>query len=292
MGIRFFCPNGHKLHVKAFLAGKRGYCPKCGTKLLIPEASATSLAKDRPTPGTQDQAASQPQSANLLPRRMESRRTTTGTHRAHDSSTRFTSETVPQNGSGSMAPLEEMAPVEEALANEARGGGGLQDIVPQDGDIVPQDGVEELEQHEPGLQRSEQTSQQAEPQEAVSVQQEPLSEAVWYVRPPSGGQYGPATRHEIDRWSAEGRIPHESLVWREGWEDWRSAGDALFGTSSGDEQNRDAWPVASDISTEAAGPSYVRQKKKKQTTLVAALSVACVILLIVFLFVVQPWNTG
>jgi hypothetical protein len=38
MGIRFTCPNGHKLHVKAFLAGKRGVCPQCGSKILIPTA--------------------------------------------------------------------------------------------------------------------------------------------------------------------------------------------------------------------------------------------------------------
>ncbi|MCI0334167.1 MAG: hypothetical protein L0228_13195 [Planctomycetes bacterium] len=38
MGIRFTCPNGHKLHVKAFLAGKRGVCPQCGARITIPEA--------------------------------------------------------------------------------------------------------------------------------------------------------------------------------------------------------------------------------------------------------------
>ena len=36
MGIKFDCPNGHSLHVKSFLAGKRGVCPKCGVKLVIP----------------------------------------------------------------------------------------------------------------------------------------------------------------------------------------------------------------------------------------------------------------
>ena len=35
MGIRFRCPNGHKLNVKEFLAGKRGICPKCGVNLYI-----------------------------------------------------------------------------------------------------------------------------------------------------------------------------------------------------------------------------------------------------------------
>jgi GYF domain 2 len=39
MGIRFLCPNGHKLNVKADLAGKRASCPECGVKLVIPAAS-------------------------------------------------------------------------------------------------------------------------------------------------------------------------------------------------------------------------------------------------------------
>jgi hypothetical protein len=36
MGIRFLCPNGHKLNVKSELAGKRASCPDCGAKLIIP----------------------------------------------------------------------------------------------------------------------------------------------------------------------------------------------------------------------------------------------------------------
>lgn len=38
MGIRFLCPNGHKLNVKSELAGKRASCPECGAKLVIPAA--------------------------------------------------------------------------------------------------------------------------------------------------------------------------------------------------------------------------------------------------------------
>ena len=39
MGIRFVCPNGHKLNVKAFLAGKRGICPDCDARFIVPELS-------------------------------------------------------------------------------------------------------------------------------------------------------------------------------------------------------------------------------------------------------------
>jgi hypothetical protein len=40
MGIRFTCPSGHKLHVKSFLAGKRGICPHCGATFQIPLVQA------------------------------------------------------------------------------------------------------------------------------------------------------------------------------------------------------------------------------------------------------------
>jgi len=36
MGIRFSCSNGHKLNVKAALAGRRGFCPQCGVAVRIP----------------------------------------------------------------------------------------------------------------------------------------------------------------------------------------------------------------------------------------------------------------
>src|SRR5215471_17258656 len=39
MGIRFYCPNGHKLNVKLELAGKRAICPDCGAKLVVPAAA-------------------------------------------------------------------------------------------------------------------------------------------------------------------------------------------------------------------------------------------------------------
>jgi hypothetical protein len=49
--------------------------------------------------------------------------------------------------------------------------------------------------------------------------------AVWYVRPPGGGQFGPAPGELLRSWMAEGRISADSLVWREGWPDWREAGE-------------------------------------------------------------------
>jgi hypothetical protein len=52
-------------------------------------------------------------------------------------------------------------------------------------------------------------------------------DAIWYVRPPTGGQYGPAKGDVLRRWIAEGRVSEEALVWREGWADWQLAGPVL-----------------------------------------------------------------
>ncbi|MCL2623285.1 MAG: DUF4339 domain-containing protein [Planctomycetaceae bacterium] len=46
MGIRFYCPNGHKLNVKERLVGKRGICPHCGVALLIPHKSTRLSSRD------------------------------------------------------------------------------------------------------------------------------------------------------------------------------------------------------------------------------------------------------
>jgi len=37
MGIKFRCPDCQKkIHVKSYLAGKKGVCPTCGAKVSIP----------------------------------------------------------------------------------------------------------------------------------------------------------------------------------------------------------------------------------------------------------------
>ena len=57
-------------------------------------------------------------------------------------------------------------------------------------------------------------------------------DATWYVRPPSGGQYGPANSDVLRSWIDEGRVASTSLLWRDGWPNWRSADEALPGLAS------------------------------------------------------------
>lgn len=105
MGIRFLCPNGHRLNVKAELAGKRGSCPECGAKLTIPAATASQT------------------------------------------------ETL---------------------------------------------------------------------QTATVVEAAPAS-AAWHVRSAAGDQVGPLSELQFRAWIAGGRVTADSLVWREGWPEWKPA---------------------------------------------------------------------
>jgi len=45
MGIRFSCPNGHKLNVKAELAGRKGRCPHCDVSVQIPQENEAAEAR-------------------------------------------------------------------------------------------------------------------------------------------------------------------------------------------------------------------------------------------------------
>ena len=66
MGIKFLCPNGHKLHVKAFLSGKKAICPQCGARVVVPDDNpATAVAEPEPMLH-QPAAASDPKSESHL----------------------------------------------------------------------------------------------------------------------------------------------------------------------------------------------------------------------------------
>tara|TARA_R110002049_G_scaffold27321_3_gene94434 strand:- start:77879 stop:78706 length:828 start_codon:yes stop_codon:yes gene_type:complete len=53
------------------------------------------------------------------------------------------------------------------------------------------------------------------------------SSATWYVRPPTGGQYGPASADVFRSWIDQGRVAATSLIWRDGWPQWRVASEVL-----------------------------------------------------------------
>ena len=65
MGIRCYCPQGHKLNVKAEQAGKIGICPKCRVRFRIPlestRASHSHKTEDAAEPAESVSASAAPQ---------------------------------------------------------------------------------------------------------------------------------------------------------------------------------------------------------------------------------------
>ncbi len=180
MGIRFLCQTcDRKIHVKAFLAGKRGICPHCGERVYIPIENQLPSKK-------KGNAAAEQNGDNIAIA------TATAT---------VTDQVRPSNG----APTAAAVPTAQAVTAEVESAADPIDEAPN---------------------------------------------AIWYVRPPSGGQFGPADGEVMKRWVTEGRVSSDSLIWREGWDDWQLA-EPLFPSLSG----APTPPPGTSSTTESSSPA-------------------------------------
>lgn len=232
MGIRFVCPNGHRLNVKTFLAGRRGICPFCGAKFTIPlESTATPGGDPLGAPGTSPDVAPQELAAAVPSSDFE-------------------------------RDLE--CHVEQSAGTDLPGQSAVEDLSPPPPPTAPP---------------------------SPSPMADPLAEAptaVWYVRPPSGGRFGPAQPDLMRTWLDEGRIGPDSLVWREGWADWREAASvfsAIFSASN--------LPAAPPVATSTVAMSggglrpAVRRRTGPNLGLIIVLALMVVLLLVIFVWILQ-----
>lgn len=98
---------------------------------------------------------------------------------------------------------------------------------------------------------SQQAAQPSVAAQKTAIAVDPLGDAsisTWYVRPPSGGQYGPATTEVLRQWIGEGRVSATALIWREGWSQWREAREILSGLAGESVHNPSRFPATSDAS--------------------------------------------
>ncbi|MFO7907507.1 MAG: DUF4339 domain-containing protein [Planctomycetota bacterium] len=226
MGIKFRCHGcDNKLHVKAFLAGKKGVCPHCGAKVRIPLGDE------------------------------------------HNSN---------RGGRASSHADNNKKSARAAAAVESESNQAVHTASSTAKDQV--------------------TSASAEPAAEQNDAISEVPEAVWYVRPPSGGQYGPADGEIMRRWLNEGRISADSLVWREGWSDWRT-GDSVFPSLRGDPRGADV-PVSEvaaasresqqgefvlgdgNAATSRARPRLPSKSHGLGVAVVVTLSIVCLVLLV------------
>lgn len=179
----------------------------------------------------------------------------------------------------------------------ARAGGETQSKTPSSPSPSPADGGGGIEpQAEVARLEAKVAKQQAAaaPQAAV--------EDAWYVRPPAGGQFGPASSSDFAQWIRDGRVVPEAYVWRAGWPDWRKAGEVSDLPAS---IPAVAAPAATPMVEPAAGlgtPAVivpdrakatprlaVRRKRsaKRQLTVAALLLIVTIILAGVFIWVLN-----
>jgi len=244
MGIKFHCDScSKKLNVKAFLAGKRGICPHCGSKIVIPPEPGASLAagQAQAPSAVGALAAAAPAAASPAATATAPRAVPTGP----------APTAVPAGMVTRPAPVSSAAPAAMAAPG-------------------PPSGV------------------------ADPVAEAPHS--VWYVRPSSGGQFGPASGDIMRRWITEGRVAADSLVWREGWPDWKPAPEVFPSLSQkgGAASEAAGNPLGlSDTGSGASSGTYRPRSRKSNSTVVAmlvVLAIASVGLLVALIAVLSKWS--
>ena len=305
MGIKFRCPNGHKLNVKSFLAGKKGICPHCGVSVRIPEGTAASVTADDHEGETEIETGGA--TTAVLTKAMADTVTVASTLAVPATSVAPVATPVAQAAPSApavvtaapvisahvvAAPMASIAPVAPVMA--------MPDTTPMTAlPTVPIASAVPVAAAAP-MGTPVQSGPLAPSPYAImpAAAIDPINEApnaVWYVRPPSGGQFGPARGDIMRKWLGEGRVSADSLVWRDGWQDWKNA--ALVFPSLGGavapavEAPGAAVTFATPAKASASRPG--RAKKRSNGMAVAAvitLGVIAVALLVVFIYVLSTMN--
>jgi hypothetical protein len=287
MGIRFFCPNGHKLNVKEFQAGRRGICPFCGARLQIPiestRPSSKSVRRAGAAVGTAqiperddpESAQASDSSPDILPGEPPSLP-------GDPAGGKMLGPSTPVDTASGIGPVvvpPPPPPPSPALPASAN------PVAPTKAADAP--GSTRTAASPPPAAASVDSAGPPVPEPADPIAEAP--EMIWYVRPPSGGQFGPASGDLMRTWLGEGRVSDDSLVWREGWRDWQEAG--LVFPKLRSNQVMDFLETTSVVSVTALPSTHVHRHKVKQSAdrnqiaLLVVLSLAVIVLFVVFLVV-------
>lgn len=193
MGIHFVCHLcSYALHVKDFQAGKRGKCPNCNGSFRIPSADASySFALDD---GPDNPSVMRVREAFQKESQSKKRSPSKNANleiKASDS----VSITIESTPIGSSAP---MGSTESASVSQA------------ERSVITETDPKASENSK---------SQLIEMPEVLAS----AVDAKWFVRPPSGGQFGPASSALLMNWITESRVTADSFLWREGLAQWQLA---------------------------------------------------------------------
>ncbi len=211
MGVRFACHVCNKqLNIKRELAGRRGVCPQCQSRIRIPmEDTAQSSPVD-------DVRIIQSNAANSAGRAASQQAAS-----QEAASQQAAGSTGNGGGAAVMAESQRVSKtaVSTLAAPTTRVSNGAPVVT--DHHVTDHHAGQTLDVQNPSGQAGNVQQVAA----GSILDEEP--DATWYVRPPSGGQYGPASTVELQEWITQGRVAASALLWRDGWPQWRDASDAL-----------------------------------------------------------------
>lgn len=263
MGIHFACHHcNHALHVKDFQGGKRGRCPACNSPFRVPLKDAShSIALD-----------DSPVNPDAILTFSTSSRNAKTTEKS-------TSAISTENG----LPTKKNRAEKSVLPTKAKATSQKQSNLEQ------------------------QTSNPIDKIESSLIKKEMPAvlsaslDAKWFVRPPSGGQFGPASPQLLMEWIAERRVTSDSFLWCEGMSQWQAATDLIPEFVSPDTRKpptslegseQPTTNVAAVLSPEPTGTvtsglvkKRREQKRRQQLTTVILLGAVSLILVVVLMYV-------
>jgi hypothetical protein len=264
MGVRFYCPNGHKLNVKEFQAGKRGICPFCGAKFLIPIHSTRKSSKE-------ERAALKALATGSSNKHED--RESVGLDRSNPTQ-ESPSQTLP--ATTALRALLDSLKTNDSFSSQSANPSS------KDVDFGTKQGSSGSAQSSAGGSSS--GAWAASTSGRMPDPFATVANVVWYVRPPTGGQFGPATANIVRHWLAEGRITPDSLVWREGWRDWQQASNVFpqlhVDNSPGEAGKETMKSVIAELNQQSVG---------QNAGYMQPLIVSVIIAVVVFFFGIIVW---
>lgn len=196
MGIRFKCHHCQAaLNIKDELRNKRGVCPNCQRKFRIPSQSQDfSIPLEELGSGQEvGQPKAEPGSLRPVP-------ATTSLPTQPTASARILQPTT-ISASGVQATISQ--PTKPPLP-----------------------------QRQAGLATSKAKPPEDPPRPAMalpSAASPQASDEAWYiVRPPSGGEYGPASHATVEAWISQRRITADTQVCKVGTTEWKNAKEVFL----------------------------------------------------------------
>lgn len=288
MGIRFACHHcNHPLNLKDFQAGKRGKCPACSRSFRIPRESCDfSIPLEEPN-------AAQATSAHAV---IET-----------ETKSSVAGSTVVNSLTKAAAKKPELSakPKQKIVVKNRELTASTASVSPESASKVDDKHSQEPIQPESQVESIKSEESASKGNTVASFDSYPLAQ--WYVRPPSGGQYGPADSKLLAQWISENRVTADSLIWFDGLTQWAAAGAVLpelFSESGlamspsstpvsktainlGSSNSVSAGQLVSTTAIESVGkPMRSRRRQKRNQWIVIAILISvCICLMLVLVAV-------